>query len=196
MSATDVGRRPPRLTRVYIDWPAGDWLVVGGVLAIISWLSSPEPMLLSRVVDWHIGWFRDLDVATRRAVYQTMTTLSGTLLGLTLTSVSILAGLMKQDLKAATGGLLTPKRQRRVSGLFFAALRGLASALVLSFGLLIADGSQSPGGGIAQAVAMAVVALVALRLGRVIWVLSLVLSASIAAPAPESPYPLITDDEY
>ena len=199
-SSTEIEprRRPPRAIRTFIDRPSFDWVVAVGVFGITGWLSlrSPEALSLSVKV-LHIGWIRDLDVGTRRAVYQTMTTLAGTLLGLTLTSVSILAGLMKQDLKAATGGLLTPRRQRRVSVLFFAGLRGLGIALLVSLALLIVDGGRAQGGLVAQALTFTVLAFGAARVCRIIWVLSLILSSSVGSGAsPSTVYPLISDEEY
>lgn len=188
--------RPPWPTRVFIDWPVLDWLLTGAALGLTYWLSS-HPSVLGHEVQWHIGWLRNLEAGTRRAVYQTMTTLSGTLLGLTLTSVSILANLMKQDLSTATGGLLTPHRQKRISGLFFAGLRGLAIALLGSLVLLVADSDRVVGARLDQAIAFAILTLATCRLGRIIWVLSLVLSVSVA-PAATVPvvHPRISDDEY
>ena len=185
------------LLRTFIDRPAVDWPLAAVVFACTIWLSLRHPEFVGRPLGWHIGWLRDLDADTRRAVYQTMTTLSGTLLGLTLTSVSILAGLMKQDLKTATGGLLTPKRQQRVSRLFFAGLRGLAMALLVSLALLVTEGGKGEGGILSQALTLTVLAFVAARVGRIIWVLSLILSSSVSpATSPSPGYPLISDDEY
>jgi hypothetical protein len=184
-------------TRAFINFPVLDWAGAVIVFALVSWLSLRHPEAFGQSLHWRIGWIRDLDAGTRTAVFQTMTALSGTLLGLTLTSVSILAGLMKQDLATATRGLLTPRRQKRVSRLFFAGLRGLAVALLVSFALMGGTGDQVSVGPATQALAFTVTLFAVARLGRIVWVLALVLDASVPTGAQTAgEYPLISDDEY
>lgn len=197
MTRLTSARRPRLPTRIFIDRPSADLVLAGTVFVVLWWLSLKDPWLFKDGFDWRVEWLTHLEVNTRRAVYQTMATLSGTLLGLTLTSVSILSNLMKQDLATATGGLLKPRHQHRVSGLFFAGIRGLGVTLVISFALLISDGSRVEGDRLAQNFALAVVVLAVMRLGRIIWVLSLVMNVSVAAGPPSKPEnPPITDDEY
>ena len=115
-----------------------------------------------------VGLIRDLTPDTRRAVYQTAATLSGTLLGLVLTSISVLNTLLRADLEQLTAGRMRPKTQRRAGSLFFSAVRALGVALLVFLALLVTDTGPAPvattaapvkfqGSGLAQALAAGVV---------------------------------------
>lgn len=134
---------------------------------------------------------------TRRAVYQTVSTVTGTLLGLVLTSISVLNTVLKQPVEELTAKKLTPGRKRAVASLFFAAVRALAFGLIGSLSALIFDSDVRIGRAWAQALVVGIVILLVLRLSRALWALSLVVAGTAAAPAPAIPAnrPPVTDDD-
>lgn len=136
-----------------------------------------------------VSLVRGLAPDTRRALYQTAATLSGTLLGLVLTSISILNTLLRADLEQLTEGRMKPRTQRRAGSLFFSAVRALGVALLVYLALLILDTKPGPpptaarlGGQLAQALALAIALLLVSRVSRVVWVLSRLLHVSAGAP--------------
>lgn len=107
--------------------------------------------------------------------------------------------------------LLTPSRGWAGS-LFFSAVRALGVALLVFLSLLILDTSspaaaisptgsptspapKAPGDGIAQALALTAVLVLASRIGRVVWVLSRLLDGSAGVLRPARPVPINETDE-
>ncbi len=180
-------RNLPKSVGYWFAKPWVDWLLLAlaaGICICISWR--------------HGAWgLENLKPETRRALYQTLTTISGTLLGLTLTSISVLNSALRQSMSSVAARLVTPARKQAVARLFFAAVRGLAASLGVSLYALLSDSEAPTGRPLVQAVVLAVVVLSCLRIARTLWALSLIVSASSVAPMESStPRPAITDDEY
>lgn len=177
----------PRPVRVWFQRPAWD-LPIAAVLAVGLWYGS------TRAGPY---WLQSLDIETRRAVYQTLTTLSGTLLGLVLTSISVLNTVLRQPLDAFAESALHPDRKQAVARLFFAAVRALALGVAVNLVVLIWDTKADVGGRWAQAIAIGVLALVICRVARMLWALALVVAVSTRGSSPaKRPPPAISDDEY
>ncbi|MCW2672974.1 MAG: hypothetical protein JWP14_1563 [Frankiales bacterium] len=176
------------LLRQWVNHPLLD--VGAGLVCLVGLILLSDQVTL----------IRELVPDTRRAIYQTAATLSGTLLGLVLTSISILNTLLRADLEALTGGRMRPRTQRRAGTLFFSATRALAVALLAFLTLVIVDtkpaaGKTASGSVVAQAVALSAVLVLASRLGRVGWVLSRLLDASAGLMKPVTKVVPIEDSE-
>lgn len=180
-------RRPtPKLVSRWFQHPAADLgiaLIVGlAAVAVSYWIGS-----------WGL---EELRPATRRALYQTLTTVSGTLLGLALTSISVLNTALRQPVSGLTAKVVTSDRKQSVAQLFFAAVRALALSTVVYVVALLADTEARAGSKWLQASVLATALLGALRIGRTFWALSLIIATSATAPADIRPSrPPITDDE-
>lgn len=147
---------------------------------------------------WAGSWgLEELSPATRRALYQTLTTVSGTLLGLALTSISVLNTALRQPVSSLTAKAITTDRKQSVAQLFFAAVRALALSSAVYVFALLADTEGHAGSRLVQAGVLATVLLGALRITRTFWALSLIIATSAAAPAEVRPTkPPISDQEY
>ncbi len=176
-----------RIVTPWFDRPALDWIVLM-VACAGAYLSFRNVFC-----DWTASPME----ATRRALYQSLMTVSGTLLGLTLTCISILSSAWSRPVSPAAALYLTRDVRLRVSRLFFAAVRGLAVAFgVAMVGLLLSSREGEVQIALA-ALTLGCVILVVSRLTRMLRALSLVLEAS--APSDEVVSPLgqpIGDDEF
>jgi hypothetical protein len=152
--------------------PGTDWVVIGLLGLLVWWF---------RDIDWSAP-FTTLPSATRRATYQTLATVSGTMLGLTLTSISILNSMLRQPAESMLGRV-TSTSGPTISGIFFACVRSLALALLLSVVALIHDSESQPGAYWVPVALGAVCVLVVLRLTRMLYALSLLTNAS-RTPVP------------
>lgn len=177
----------PAVARLWFERPATDLLVVFAVAAgTLAWSTWQGPF-----------WLQRLEPDTRRAVFQTLSTISGTLLGLVLTSISVLNTVLRQPMSGLLESTLHPGRRRAVASLFFAAVRALALALVLNLVALVWDSDAQTGGRWAQSLALAAFVLVALRMGRTLWALALVVTASATdGSKTQQVMTPISDDEY
>lgn len=109
---------------------------------IYSWVRYPalDNLVLLPLLIWalaaHFGYvplyFHEVDRDSKKTIFQTLATLSGTTAGLTLTSVSIMINLVKTPLN--TLDRLLPKEDKiRVGGVFLAALPKLALTFLSAF---------------------------------------------------------------
>lgn len=174
-----MGNEKRSATWLEVRWftrPSTDWLIIA-LLALAAWWA--------RELDWSTT-FTDLPNATRRATYQTLATVSGTMLGLTLTSISILNSMLRQPAESMLARV-TATSGPTISGIFFACVRSLALALGLSVVALIRDSEQVPGGYWVPVVLGSACVLVSLRLTRMLYGLSLLTNASRTAMPTSRP---------
>ena len=173
--------------RRWFENPWWDWVGAGAVLSLVAWCSLHSGPL----------GLQGLEPDTRRAVYQTLTTVSGTLLGLVLTSISVLNTVLRQPMTTLASKIVTPVRRQAVGKLFFAAIRALAIALDVNLFALLTDSDAAVGRGLTQSAVLAGLVLIVARLARAMWALALIVGASAIAPsAPAPARPPISDDEY
>ena len=120
MSATPSSRTPGiygfptvrrRLVYAWVKRPLTD---VGAALILAPWLLLPLFTDVRALIT-------DLPPGTRQAVFQTLTTLSATLAGFVLTSVSILINLMRTPL-STLDKIISKDDKSRVGGVFLAVL--------------------------------------------------------------------------
>lgn len=177
-------------SRVLSSWFERPWVD----LAVAAMAAIAAALVSWRLSSWGL---EELKPATRRALFQTLTTVSGTLLGLALTSISVLSTTLRQPISGLTARFITPPRKQAVARLFFAAVRALALSTVVCIYALVTDTETSGGSPWVQACVLAVAVLGALRIARTFWALSLIISTSVASPADVRPTRLpISDDEY
>jgi hypothetical protein len=174
MSKTPTSRTPGvygrpagvrRLTYTWVKQPATD---IAAALALIPWLLVPV-FTDSRAL------ITDLEPATRQAVFQTLTTLSATLAGFVLTSVSILINLMRTPL-STLDQIMADEDKVRVGTVFLAALRPLAAAFAASLAAFLTDVEKATGNPIIELVAFACLAASLSAIARVVWVMRRLLS--------------------
>ncbi len=165
--------RREQLVYYWVHHPAVDYalgaVVGGGVTGLAAWR----------------GWgqlIASADAATRRALFQVVAAFSGTLLGLTLTSLSILVGLIRSPV-VLLDKLLPGQRKVRATGTFISSLVGLAWVFVLCLWALINDTKEhTAGSSVVQAFILGGLALAALRTSRVVWVLWKMVRVTATAP--------------
>jgi hypothetical protein len=141
-SAAFLGDRVPFRTRVVLRWVKGPLWDHAVLIPLMLWVL----LILVNVLPTP---FVAIAPESRRAILQTFATLTGTMTGLTLTSVSIMINLVRTPL-SAIDKLLPSADKRRVGGVFLAALPNLLGAFLASLVALalepgaIALASKSP----------------------------------------------------
>lgn len=117
--------------------------------------------------DW-TSFTAELDMETRQNVYQSLTGVSGGLLGFFIATVAILLGVDsdRPRMKAALAG----QNRSRVQSFFFAGIRSISLVLVVFVLMLMLDKEREPAGWI-EPVMVAGMVVVALRTTRIIWIL-------------------------
>lgn len=123
-----------------------------------------------------------LDPAGRRAAYQTVAGLSGTLLGLTMTTISVLASNIEKPIGGSPKGL--PKGLVvGISKPMFGLLRTLGLTLVVALIAVVGDtaAGSATGAPWPQPVLGALAVMACLRLTRVLTLMSHLLKARVAA---------------
>lgn len=158
-----------QVTRWFVGHQWVDW-VMAVVAATLLWR-------LCR--DIGVG---SLDSAGRRATYQTVAGLSGTLLGLTMTTISVLASNIEKPIGGSPKGL--PKDLVvGISKPMFGLLRVLGLAVVVALIALVGDTATAAvkGAPWPQPFLGALAITVLLRLTRVLTLLSHLLKARITA---------------
>ncbi len=163
-------RRPPRWLVVAYDRPVLDWILV--VLPVV-------------VLTVHGRWptvLAGLDPAARRHVYLATAALSGTLLGLTITSVNLLLGVLDKPLRGRPDGL--PRVSvKGLARILFSACLALGALCLASLVAAVADGARLSGRPTVQTLVALVLLVVVARIARVVVSLRLLLLAR-ATPAP------------
>lgn len=134
-------------------------LLMGALVAVDRFVVSIFPL--------------DLDDFSRRAVYQTLATLSGTLLGLTLTAISVLYNVLSQGTPLLDRALGANRKAATID-LFMSTVRGLFLGFVVFLFALMADSGQS-GVVSVQIIALGMLGFVLVRVGRVVYLLSTLL---------------------
>jgi hypothetical protein len=176
MSATTSTRtpgvygRPPlrrRLTYLWVRRPATDFCVA---LVIALWLLVPLVSDTRALITY-------LPPGTRQAVFQTLTTLSATLAGFVLTSVSILINLMKTPL-STLDKVISVKDKSRVGSVFLAALRPLVATFVAALAALFTDVQNKIGNPVTEFILFAMLVASLSGIGRVVWVMRRLLTVT------------------
>lgn len=176
MSKTTTSRTPGiygrptglrRLTYTWVKHPATDLLAA---LVVVPWLLVPG------FTDAR-PFITDLEPATRQAVFQTLTTLSATLAGFVLTSVSILINLMRTPL-SALDKIMANDDKARVGTVFLAALRPLAATFVAALIAFLTDVDKMIGNPITELIAFACLAASLSAIARVVWVMRRLLTVT------------------
>lgn len=153
------------------------WLVGHQWIDLVAALTAAL-LLWSLCRDLGLG---SLDPVGRRATYQTVAGLAGTLLGLTMTTISVLASNIDKGIGGSPKGL--PKDLVvGISKPMFGLLRVLGLALVVALIALVGDTGSAAVIGAAwpQPVLGALAVTVLLRLWRVLTLLSHLLKARVA----------------
>lgn len=176
-----------RPVHAWFEKPAWDWLLVLIVVAVMALTSMSA------------GAFgiQEIPNDTRRALYQTTTTICGTLLGLTLTSVSILNTALQRETSSLTPWASGSQMRGTIAGMFFSSVRALAIGVLVGLVALIGDSEANTGSPWIQIVLMSAAVLVGARMVRMLWALSLIVRTPSATPSTVSgTRPPVTDDEY
>lgn len=147
-------------------------------LAANQWLDLFVSVGIATLLWWQAGdsALGSLDGIGRRAAYQTVAGFSATLLGLTMTTISILAGNMDKPLGGAPKGMpasLVVGLARPMFGLMRACGLAALGALVL----LVTDTGSDVGTAFAQPILGAALVAIVLRMVRVLGLLSNLLRA-------------------
>lgn len=151
------------VARFFARTPWTDVVVAVLVALIALWLASDIGIV-------------SLDGPARRSLYQTVAGLSGTLFGLTMTSISILAASIDKPL----GGMPKGMPQSLVVGLghpMFALLRTLGLMLTATLTMMVLDTTANRGAPLSQAILLSVACAAAARIWRVLFLLSYLLKA-------------------
>lgn len=166
---TNVPEQPPlleagRIRRLQYRWVQQPWLdLLLATGAVAVWL----------LLGWR-GWvplaLTEVQFDARRSVFQVVATLSGTMAGFTLTSVSVLVNLLKTPL-GALDRLLPAAEKRSVGSVVLKVLPRLAFTLVAAMVALLVETSPTVGYWWLQAIVVGGVAASMFSLARVVWVL-------------------------
>lgn len=130
---------------------------------------------------------------TRRSIYQACMTVSGTLLGLTLTSISILNNSLKDILNAHPKARLHKSHAENGTKIFFAAVRALGLAVLVFLFALATVPSVGAWNRFVPPLALATLVLITLRLGRMLWALCLLIQGTTQSLRP-IPVPISADE--
>lgn len=153
------------LTRWFVGHQGAD-LILAVVACGLVWLLCHDVAL------------PELDASGRRAAYQTIAGLCATLLGLTMTTVSVLASNIDKPIGGSSKGI----PQGLVIGIsmrMFGLIRALGLSVAISLLLLLVDTSAAHGAVWPQPVLGALTVVVALRLTRVLILLANLLPARV-----------------
>lgn len=176
-----------RPVHIWFEKPAWDWLLVLTVVAVLALTSMSAG-------DFGI---QEIPTDTRRALYQTVTTICGTLLGLTLTSVSILNTALQRETSSLTPWASGSPMRGTIAAMFFSSVRALAVGVLAGLIALIGDSDAKVGSPWVQILVVSTAVLVAARMMRMLWALSLIVRAPSAAPSTAHvTRPPVTDEEY
>lgn len=174
-----------RPVHAWFERTAWDWLLVTGTVALAALISLGA------------GAYGTQEVApdTRRALYQTVTTITGTLLGLTLTSVSILNTALQRETSTLTPWTGASPMRGTIASMFFGSVRALGIGVVVGLVALVGDSEAKTGSPWTQIALTAAMVLVTARVTRMLWALSLIVKAPVPS-TPARPRPPVTDEEY
>lgn len=147
-----------------VNYPLVDYLLAALCVVIVlagSWLLKGFSLPV------------ELDGFTRRSIYQTLATLSGTLLGLILTAISVLHNVLRSE-TPQLDWVLGDERKKAAVAVFFAAMRALALTFLVFMAALIVDSAEEPADTLmpVQLIAVAGVGLAFFRVARIVWVLN------------------------
>ena len=162
------------------------------------------------IVDWifliivfcvgYFGFTRNINsqtwfpTDTRRSVYQACMTISGTLLGLTVTSISVLNNLIQKFIKDFPYFVKEKEIAGRISILFFSAVKGLAFGVLVFLFALVQVSVDSNASRYIPILSISTLLFIVSRLTRMFWALSIILAiASKPVKAESTP---ITKAEY
>lgn len=147
------------MIKKWIARPILDW-VAGGVAVAATWLVGGQ--------DW-LSFTNELDLSTRQSLYQTLTGVSGGLLGFFIATVAILLGIdaSRPRMKIALSG----ENRSNVESFFFAGIRSISVALVAFILMLVLDKGIAPAKWVEPTLVLTVVLAVA-RASRVVWILN------------------------
>jgi hypothetical protein len=154
--------RPARLGYYWVENPKTDILASAALAVAIT--------LVSAWCDWG-QIIASADAGTRRALFQVIAGFAGTLLGLTLASLSILVGLVRSPVAQLDAGL-SGHGQVQMVKTFVWALAELSTVFLLSlWAILNNTADNTAGSNVVQVVVLAGLVLAALGISRVIWIL-------------------------
>lgn len=134
-----------------------------GLVLVLGWVVT------CLLLEWPV-LLTGIEEAGQRAVFQTLATVSGTMAGLTFTSISIMINLVRTPM-STIDRLTRPEEKRQVGDVFIGVLPRLLLAFsfsIVALSTIGADGDASMWGqGIALWFALASIS----ALARVVWVL-------------------------
>lgn len=147
---------------VWIEHPALDYLLGAAAGVGITGISAWQ--------DWG-QLIASADAVVRRTIIQIIATFSGTLLGLTLTSLSILVGMIRSPVKELEV-LLPGTRKVEMARTFLSGVFGLGLVLLMSLWAILNNTKDgSVGSNSVQILVLAATCLAALRIARVVLIL-------------------------
>ena len=157
-----IPTRPEKILFGWIEHPTWDYVIGAiagpGVTVVCAWREWGQVIASA-------------DAVTRRTLFQILATFSGTLLGLTLTSLSIMVALLRIPVKELDV-LLPGKRRVRMVRAFISGLVGLGVALlVMLWAVLNNTKDQTAGSNVVQALVLSAACLAVLRIARVVIIL-------------------------
>jgi hypothetical protein len=143
--------------------------------------------LLSATAFWiwmqHFGGLSivaDLLKSNRAAVYGTLATIFGSLLGFVITAMSVVMGLVSSaQLKIVTGS----KHYKQLWDVFTSTTKALGLATIIALAGLIFDRDSAPRWSILEVCVFAFV-LCVVRLARCLWVLEMIVRILTSEPEP------------
>lgn len=146
----------------WIDHPAWDYVIGAAVGIAVTGVSAWQ----------HWGQvIASADAVVRRTIIQIVATFSGTLLGLTLTSLSILVGMIRTPVRELDV-LLPGARKLRMVRTFISGLFGLGVVFLVSvWAILNNTKDNTSGSNVVQLLILSAICLAALRISRVVLVL-------------------------
>lgn len=158
-------------TKAKLFWVRYRWidLAIAGVIVVL-WLEAGRR-------EWVPCFFTEVGKAQRQALYQSVMTISATMGGFTLTSVSILINLMRTPLTALER-LLPAEDKAKVGDVVVGALPSLAATFVVATIGLLVDSSSDVGNWKTEAALSLTTVTSFLALCRVTWVVRRLLAGS------------------
>lgn len=168
--STNITGKPSIFKRIELVWARGSaWdyvcLLLVAVWILLSW-HFHTPVLLTEVA-----------TEARRPIFQTIATVSGTMAGLTFTSISIMINLVKTPL-STLDKLTRPEEKRRVGDVFLTVLSRLLFTFVFALGTLGIESGDQTGTWWVEGLTLGFALASISGMARVVWVLKRLLKLS------------------
>lgn len=157
--------RTPRYQRVIFEHPSVDWLAAAIAAVLVVGCQRSVTLLTAP------------DAATRRALYQTVATLSGSLFGLTVAIIGLMVANLSRPLVGLPNGL-PPAVGKPIYRSLFALACALGLTVLTALVLLVGDGAAAGRNPNSAWLVTAAITLCVARLARVMYWLAKVVATS------------------